>query len=146
VDKGGDVELIVELGDLAKYNCSCCGMESETVHGFLYGPDGTTTVYFAGYTCGHAERRANLVLSVGGWGEGTTPEDRTAIALQVRSVDGAIEFEFPPAATSPWHGKGFLGIMLSPEELSDQDRARYRRIASVAVEKDPRVSGYLGAG
>lgn len=139
-------DLAIELGEVAKYRCPCCEKESQTVHGFLYDRTGATSVYFAGYTHGHSERRANMVLSVGGWGEGTTPADRRAIVLQVYSLDRELVFTFPPAETSPWYGKDFLGRMLRPEELSDEDRMRYRGLASVAVQKDPRVSGYLEQG
>ena len=78
----------IELGDAAAHDCPCCGKKSETVHGFLYGRDGATSVYFAGYTHGHPERRANMLLSVGGWGEGTTEADRRAVALQATAEAG----------------------------------------------------------
>jgi hypothetical protein len=139
-----DVDLAIELGEVAKYRCPCCERESETVHGFLYDRSGATFVYFAGYTHGHPERRANMVLSVGAWGEGTTPADRKAIALQVYSVKRGLVFTFPPAETSPWYRKEFKDV--APEELSDEDRVRYRDLAKAAVQKDPRVAGYLEQG
>jgi hypothetical protein len=141
-----DTGFGIELGDVAKYQCPCCERESETVHGFLYDSTGATSVYFAGYTHGHPERRANLVLSVGGWGEGTTPADRNSIALQVVSGGKGLTFTFPPAETSPWYRKEYLGTMLSPDRLSMEDRVHYRGLASVVVEKDPRVAGYLARG
>ena len=139
-------DLAIELGDVAKHHCPCCEKESETVHGYLYDTTGATSVYLAGYTHGHPERRTNMVLSVGGWGEGTTPADRTAIALQVCSANGELVFAFPPAETSPWYHEDFLGEMLRPEDLSEEDRVRYRSLARVAVQKDSRVSGYLEHG
>lgn len=138
--------LDIELGEVAKYDCPCCKRESETVHGFLYDATGATSVYFAGYTHGHPERRANMALSVGSWGEGTTSEGRKAIALQAFSIDRAVIFAFPPAETSPWYGKDFLGKMVSPEELSEDDRVRYEHLARIVVARDPRVAGYLENG
>jgi hypothetical protein len=141
-------DLKIELGDTAKFSCPCCGRASETVHGFLYDPTGETSVYFAGYTPGHPRRRANMVLSVGGWGDGKNAEDRTAIALEASFGTGQddVEFKFPPAETSPWYGKRFLGRMLEPDELSEENREQYRQLALAAVEKDPRVSGYRQSG
>lgn len=139
-------DLAVELGDLATYLCPCCGRKSETVHGYLYDKAGATSVYFAGYTHGHPERRANMVLSVGGWGEGTTPEDRQAIALQAVSDGGRKSFTFLPVKASPWYGQAFLGIPVSPEQLSVDERILYIELARIAVEKDPRVAWYLEKG
>src|SRR3954468_2404921 len=111
-------DVKIEFGGAAPYQCPCCGRQSETVHGYLYRSDGTTSVYLAGFTHGHPERRANMVLSVGAWGEGTTPAERKAIALQAIAQGGAITFSFPPPESSPWSGTDFLGAMVSPEGLS----------------------------
>jgi hypothetical protein len=138
--------LDIELGDMATFSCACCQRDSATVHGFLYDTSGTTSVYFAGFTHGHPERRANLVLSVGGWGEGTTPADRTAIAPEVYATNGHLAFGFPVAENSPWYGKEFLGRMVSPSELTADERERYQDMAKVVVEKDPRVADYLERG
>ena len=138
--------LEIELGGVASYECPCCKLDSLTVHGFLYDSNGATSVYFAGYTHGHPNRRANLVLSVGGWGEGTTPADRKAIAMQAFLDDHGMTFTFPPSETSPWYGEDFLGAMSSPEQLSTQDRARSQELARAVVEKDPRVAEYLNHG
>jgi hypothetical protein len=141
-----DTGLEIELGDLATHRCPCCERASETVHGFLYDRSGATSVYFAGYTHGHPERRANMALSIGGWGEGTTPADRRAIALEVVCADLEMVFTFPPAETSPWYRTELLGNMLSPEQLSEDERALYRGLARVAIEGDPRVARNLEHG
>jgi hypothetical protein len=138
--------LTIELGDAATYSCPCCMRESETVHGFLYDDAGETAVYFAGYTHGHTVRRANLALSIGGWGEGTTPADRRSVALQVSANAEGLTYIFPPAETSPWSSEELLGTMLNPEQVSEEDRALCRELARTAVEKDPRIAEYLARG
>lgn len=138
--------LEFEPGEVATHTCACCGMDSDTVHGFLYGPGGETTVYFAGYTRGHPERWASMVLSVGGWGDDTPPADRRAIPLQVHAFEGDLRFIFVPAEASPWNGEEVLGAMASVDELTDDDRARYRSIAQAAVKQDPRVAAYFDHG
>lgn len=109
----------------------------------MYEDGGATAVYFAGYTHGHPVRRANMVLSVGGWGEGTGPKDRRAIAMQVANLGDDLVFTFPEADSSPWYGEDFLGTMSEPDELSDDDRVRFEELARSAVEQDPRVARYL---
>lgn len=142
----GNGDLEIELGGISRHECPCCKLDSYTVHGFLYEKNGTTFVYFAGYTHGHPNRRVNLVLSIGGWGEGTTSADRKAIAVQAFLDDHGLTFTFPRAETSPWYGEDFLGAMSSPEQLSKQDRARSQELARAVVEKDPRVAGYFEHG
>ena len=136
----------IELGDVSKFLCPCCQRESETVHGFLYDERGDTSVYFAGYTHGHPERRANFILSIGGWGEGTSPDDRRAIAMQILATGQGHMFTFPPAESSPWYGEEFLGRLMQPQELSDEDRSLSRELAKTAMKKDPRVADYFERG
>lgn len=141
--RSAHASVSIELGDAAKHHCPCCQLESETVHGFLYEDGGATAVYFAGYTHGHPVRRANMVISVGGWGEGTGPADRRAIALQVSNAGDELVFTFAEAEGSPWYGDDLLGKMSEPDELSDDDRVRFEQLVRSAIEQDPRVAGYL---
>jgi hypothetical protein len=141
-----DAELGIELADAKHFDCPDCGRQSESVHGFLFDTTGETAVYFVGYTPGHPERHANIVLSVGGWGEGMEQEDRKAIAMEARFGDLGVELTYPPPRSSPWFGEDFLGKMREPEEMSDEDRASYRTLALAAVEKDPRVVAYRKSG
>jgi hypothetical protein len=144
--KEGQTDITLEIGGVATHDCPCCGRRSETVHGFLYRPDGATSVYFAGYTLGHPERHVDMLLSVGGWGEGTTPADRQSIALQAIAKDDGVTFTFPsPETTSCFDNqkRGFLGEMRSPEELSTDDRRHLTGQAEIALAQDPRVASYL---
>jgi hypothetical protein len=138
--------LDIELGDIAGFSCPCCGRDSETVHGFLYDRDGETAVYFAGYTHGHPQRRANMVLSVDGWGEGKGPENRRAIPLEVTFKGDDVDVSFPAPNASPWYGEEFLGAMVDPGRLDRQELEQFRKLAIVAIEKDPRVAGYRQNG
>lgn len=135
--------LSIELGDVATYHCPCCDGHSETVHGFLYDDTGATAVYFIGYTLEHSVRRANVLVSIGGWGEGTTASDRHAIAMQVGLAEDELAFEFVPPETSPWYREEFLGRMVTLTELSPPEGQEAQRLARFAVENDPRVADYF---
>jgi hypothetical protein len=141
-----DAPMTIELGEVARFSCPCCGRDSETVHGFLTDQNGNTSVYFAGFTHGHPDRRLNMILSLGGWGEGAGPEDREAVAMEVQFRDGDVEMSFPPAETSPWFEEEFLGRKLESSQLSDVERQRHRRLAGLAIDKDPRISNYRKNG
>jgi hypothetical protein len=138
--------LSIELGETATYLCPCCARESETVHGFLSDDGGATSIYFAGYTHGHPERRVNMMVSIGGWGEGTTPDDRQAIALEVRAGPEGSTIHFRAPETSPWYEENFLGRMTRPDELSDTEAGCVQALATFALEHDPRVASYLEEG
>jgi hypothetical protein len=139
-------DLRIELGDLASFSCPDCGRDSATVHGYLYDINGETSVYFAGFTHGHPERRANMLVSLGGWGEGKTAEDRIAIPLQVWFANGDVKFTLSPAEESPWYGEAFLGRMLEPAEITPAYHAIAVRLAGAAIEKDSRVAAYRALG
>lgn len=136
----------IELGDVATYQCPCCGQQSETVHGYLYDDTGDTTVYFVGYTRGHLTRGANLVLSVGGWGEGMGPDDRHAVPLVVTWAKPGESLIFVDAETSPWYGETFLGEMRDHKYYSRDERETYLNLAKAIIALDSRVADYRGHG
>ena len=139
--------LRIELGEVATSKCTCCGRNAETVHGYLYDDEGETAVYFAEYTHGHPQRRAKMVLSPEGWGEGKEPEDRRAIPVEAAfEADGGIEISFPAPKDSPWRGEEYLGKMIDPEKLSVQEREMFRQLVLAAVENDPRIAVYRKNG
>lgn len=135
--------ISVEPAELSTHLCPCCGGESQTVHGYLFDETGATVVYFAGYTSGHTERQANMALSIGGWGEGTTPNDREVVVVHVRSDNNGLFFEFPPPETSPWYEESFLGRILDPNRLSDEERRHYQELSKIVAQNDSRLAGFL---
>jgi hypothetical protein len=139
-------DLSIELGSTATFECPCCGRTSTTVHGYLWDSTGATTVYFAGYTSGHPDLRMNLLLSVGEWGEGTTPDQRRAIPMQYLAEDGHQQFCFPPVESSPWYGHEILGPMVDPATISAEEKLNYENLIGVALAKDPRIAEYLQNG
>ena len=87
--------------------CDCCGDTTKTVTGLIYDEGGeATAAYFVQWTLGRVESHGAIFdLIVGSWGDGTTGDDRAAIALEFRRVEGApwfsvIDAEGRPAARS----------------------------------------------
>jgi hypothetical protein len=136
------MSLVVEAAGEWTHNCPCCGRKSETVLGFIYdGP--TTVVYFAGSTLGHQPAHVNAVLSVGGWGEGTSPSNRHAVVVIVHGSKNLPSIDFPPPSTSPWFGEPELGRALTPEEMMDDDFAYCQQLMQAVLLEDPRVARFL---
>jgi len=138
-------ELTLEQGGVATYSCDCCGGTSETVHGYIYDQTGATSVYFVGYTLGHPTPRANVLVSMGGWGEGTSGSDRRSTAVEAVLEGEELRLRVASPDSSPWANRqDMLGTLLREHQLTDADRARMSELVSVAVTRDPHAARYFG--
>ncbi|NOT41128.1 MAG: hypothetical protein HOP13_11600 [Alphaproteobacteria bacterium] len=52
----------------------------------------TVAAYFVGWTVGKPDHGATFDLILGEWGEGEKAENRSAVALDFRAVDGSPQF------------------------------------------------------
>lgn len=138
--------LSIELGESSVRRCACCGNDSVTVHGYLYDSTGDTAVYLAGFTVGHGDGRANVLVSPGPWGEGTSPGARTSIAFEAVVVGNALMLELADPASSPWPLDSAMGQVQHPASISKAHAERSSRLARQACEKDPRVGAALRKG
>lgn len=93
------IETMGESGGL----CECCGNESRCVWGMVHDGEATVAAYWMHWTVGHlSEPGANLDLIVGGWGDGTTPNDRALVSLLHRQqADGGPALMVIDAAERP---------------------------------------------
>lgn len=58
---------------------------SRTVWGYLYADGTARAVYYVQWTMGEVARHgANVDLLMGEWGDGSTPEQRVAVSLELR--------------------------------------------------------------
>lgn len=120
--------------------CADCGRRTRTVWGYAYAGGNTPhAVYFARWTPGHVERGAQLLVSVGAWGEGTSSEDRSAVGLECRMGADRPSFMVVDAAALPWGDKALLGRMLSLEEaLASGAASDAFTVCDALVEQDAR--------
>jgi hypothetical protein len=128
--------LTLEPAGTSTRRCECCDAESTTIHGFLYDASGETCVYFAGFTENHAAPEVNLLISLGGWHAGGSPEQRHAVPFRLSIVNGRESLEVVAAATSPWNGEQFLGTMMGAEQTSSAMQATAMELAEFATAKD----------
>ena len=136
----------IEIGDTAEPSqCECCGNTTLSSHGFLYEEGEARGLYFAQWTEGHPERGLLLTVSLGSWGEGSTPAQRRSIAFRC---------QMPPAGTavrpvapdeSPFHGEEMLGPMLPPEGFSDEAIVLFHSAASFVLNSDVNIRSWRDA-
>lgn len=73
--------------------CACCGGTLRRLWGYVHYGDAALAAYFVTWTEGQLPRHdAEWDFVVGGWGEGSSAEDRLAVSLAMRSTDGGPEF------------------------------------------------------
>ena len=92
--------------------CECCGGRTTSLTRFVLSEGDAYAVYYARYSNNHPDRVVSLAVSIGKWGAGTTPADRTAFSLALRSGAENYEVMVCDAACSPWRNVELLGEML----------------------------------
>jgi hypothetical protein len=102
--------------------CQCCGGKTTRLTRFVYSNGDAYAVYYAAFSNKHPDRYASVLVSLGGWGEGTTPEDRVAFALRIRSAKSEYQVMIVDAVQSPWHDVTFLGRVLDRKEAKQHAR------------------------
>src|SRR5271169_196352 len=64
----------IEFNDFVKpFVCTHCGEQSLTVWGWIEKSNLAHAVYYAGLMTGHEEVSVRLTVSIGGWGEPSSP-------------------------------------------------------------------------
>jgi hypothetical protein len=93
--------------------CVCCGGQTTWLTRFVYSDGDAHAVYYAAYSDNHRQRRVSVAVSLGAWGEGSTPAGRLAFALQLRAAESEYQVMVVDAKDSPWEDAKFLGRMLN---------------------------------
>lgn len=95
--------------------CECCGFPSTSLTRFVRRDGDAYAVYYARFSEGHPDRIVKAAVSMGPWWDGTTPDQRTSFALELRSGVDNFEVSVRDARESPWCDVEILGPMLDRE-------------------------------
>jgi hypothetical protein len=126
--------------------CPDCGEMTRSIWGYVANQDGARAIYYARWTDGHVERGAQVMVSIGLWGDGTVAAERMAVGLECRVVDGGPAFMVVDASTMPWANEELFGANRTREEvMSDSIRFEVFRILDRVVADDSRFRAFLGA-
>jgi len=109
----------VEATGASSGKCDCCGLESRCVWGLVHDDDAARAAYWMQWTAGHmSDHGANLDLILGAWGEGTTADDRFAVALVHRQqADGSPALAFIDAEQRPIAALPLAKIALARKDV-----------------------------
>jgi len=117
--------------------CACCGKARRTVWGYVYRDGGPRACYFVEWTLGGSVCSARFDVVVGDWNDGTTEDDREAVSLEYRLLDGGPSFSVADAAGRPAAevGRATKGSEIAGTQLAEE----VLTIAGVVLRDDERV-------
>lgn len=96
--------------------CECCGGQTTSLTRYVHRDGDAYAIYYAKFSNNHPERSVVATISLGEWGEGSSPEQRVAFALEIRSNDHEYQISLIDAVLSPWKEAKFIGRTLNREE------------------------------
>jgi hypothetical protein len=124
--------------------CECCGDTTTSLTRFVYKDGHAHAIYYARFSTNHPERLVKAAVSIGEWGEGSNPAQRTAFALELRAGPDNYEVQVCDAASSPWSDATLLGPMLDREPaLAHPLIDEVFHITDHAVLEDRPLKSYL---
>lgn len=130
--------LEVEMAGLRNSGkCACCGGARRTVWGYVYRDGGPRACYFVEWTLGRSICQARFDVVIGDWNDGTTEDDRAAVAMQFAVEDGEPSFSIVDAAGRPAAevGRATERVDVVGTPLADEAMT----IAGAVLEADERV-------
>src|SRR5216684_6398345 len=93
--------------------CECCGGRTTSLTRFVYRDGDAHAIYYARFSNNHSERVVVATISLGEWGEGTTPKQRVAFALKLRCGEKEYQVGLIDAEHSPWREAKIIGRTLN---------------------------------
>lgn len=127
--------------------CECCGGQTTRLTRFVYRDGDAFAIYYAAFSDNHPDREMKIAIGLGEWGDGSTPEARTAFALVMRAADEQYEVMVVDAEKSPWRNARVIGRMLDREEALQHPHLEDAfHITDHMVEEDPQVRAYFEGG
>ena len=115
--EGAESSLAIELSPpQVGTPCSCCGGVTPTLTRFVYRGGAAYAVYYVAFSDNHPDRVASAVISVGEWGEESTPEERVAFCLRLWSTLVQHNVEVVEPADVGWPDAHIIGKKLTRSE------------------------------
>jgi hypothetical protein len=136
--------IVQPTGEAVHGPCPDCGRQTRSVWGIISEGGRDRAAYFIRWTDGHVERGAQLMISVGRWGDGATPDDRRCVGLECRMGDDRPSFMVVDATALPWGREDFLGQKLTREvALNDVASREVFAMVDQLIEGDTRFRDFL---
>ncbi|MGG9963555.1 hypothetical protein [Ferruginibacter sp. SUN106] len=106
----------IEFEDPIIDKCECCGKDMVRLTRFVSQDGDAFAVYFAKFTRNHDDRVLYGLISLGEWGEGSLPENRTAFPFKIWVNADNYQVGLTNKEESPWSNEEYLGKILDRKE------------------------------
>jgi hypothetical protein len=126
--------------------CECCGGRTTALTRFVHRDGEAHAIYYARFSDNHPERIVVATISLGEWGDDTTPEQRVAFAVEIRSTEGEYQVGLIDGKDSPWREAKIIGRTLDRSEALYHPLLKEAfHIADHIVIEDAPIHEYLNA-
>jgi hypothetical protein len=124
--------------------CKCCGSKTTTLTRFVYKDGDAFAVYFASFVREHSGQPAIATISIGEWGDGTSPDDRSAFANEIRCATEQYQVAIIDSVRSPWKDAQMIGRTLDrAEPMSHPMLSEVFHLTDHIVGEDEPLKSYL---
>lgn len=107
----------IEEAGTAGGHCACCGTTTKRVWGFVRRGGEPVGAYFVAWTEGKPDHGAKFDLILGRWGDSAAKDDRYAVALDFRLIDGTPQFMVVDALGRVTSGSPLVGTALKRSDV-----------------------------
>ena len=107
----------IEQSGTAVGHCECCGTDTERVWGLVRRAGEPVSAFFIAWTRAKPDHGAAFDLILGKWGEGATKDDRYAVALDFRLIEGVPKFMVVDAVERATSGSPLVGTSMMRSDL-----------------------------
>jgi len=137
-------EYEIEMSEPSASHCECCGGLSVRLTRFVHRNGDAFAVYYAAYSNNHPDNELAMLVSLGEWGEGSDPSQRTAFYCHVRPTEDSYEVMLGDAGQSAWSDVELIGEKLSREDARQHPwKATAFEVLDEAFIQDRSLRGFL---
>jgi hypothetical protein len=127
--------------------CECCGGHTTALTRFVHSDGDAFAIYYVRFSDNHEDRVVVATVSIGEWGEGSTPEQRCAFVLRLWPSGENHNVTVLDAADSPWRHVTLIGRTLDrAEALAHPLLEDVFHITDHMVSEDAPLRDYLEGG
>jgi len=126
--------------------CVCCGDVSRCVVGYTWRNGVPLAAYYVHWTLDHVrEHGAHFDLILGEWGDSTTAQDRFAVSLDYRLLEGERGFMVIDAQPRAIAENVLVGRALDRSDIVGRPIAQdIFALCDAILEQDPRLAELVG--
>ncbi len=110
-------EFQIEEAGSTGGHCECCGTTTKRVWGFVRRNAEPVGAYFVAWTQGKPDHGAKFDLILGKWGDAAIKDDRYAVALDYRLIEGTPQFMVVDALNRATSGSPLVGTALKRTDV-----------------------------